>query len=123
MSYHSQVGLAIKAITLAHVRDGYPQLAGDPKKILDDADTHIKSEDGNHLFIWDCIKWYDDDLEIKALMDRLAILPIEQFDDYFFMELGESRDQSIDLGGWSDNDFDLCVTRQLSYDDSIGESD
>jgi hypothetical protein len=74
MYYKSDVGLAITGRALMQILEPV-SLNTDSihvKACLDNADCHIK-KNGNHLFLWDNINWYDDSEESLILfMEQLA---------------------------------------------------
>ena len=126
MGYRSDVGLAITAEALTKVIEGNSnplaflfeaaggsaiKLTESVKKCLSDADEHIKSDKGNHLFIWNTIKWYgfpDSD----ALESRLNKIDCES---YRFIRLGEDDSDTECLGDWYDNEFNFGYVRELVY--------
>lgn len=112
MGYRSEVGFAIKGTALAELIEGDSSLTDLVKICLNDADLHKKSDDGNHLFIWDDVKWYPYD-EVAAFEKRLNCIDSES---YRFIRLGENDDDTETQGGWYDNEFGLGYIRKLEYD-------
>jgi hypothetical protein len=117
MSYISEVGLAIQDDSLRQLVDSeYSKQVND---ILGEADSHFKNSDGNHLFVWESIKWYDSDETVDAFMKALRSLDDQS--GHLFLEMGESPDHLVEEGHWYNNDYSFGIIRQLSYDDSDSE--
>jgi hypothetical protein len=107
MGYRSYVALTIRK---AH---GPAMLADQGiAQLLSEADDRLE-DDGALLFHWDSIKWYHDDQEIAAL-DRF-LSDLDEYDDYLFIRLGESDDDTEIQGGWWDNPFDLGYVRRIEF--------
>jgi len=112
MGYRSDVGLAITATALTELIEGDSDLSDKVKKCLSDADDHIKSEDGNHLFVWNDIKWYPFD-DVVALERRLRSIGEGSFR---FIRLGEDSSDVEESGCWYENDFNFGYIHQLTFD-------
>jgi hypothetical protein len=117
MGYTSQVGLAIQCESLSQLVES--EHADKIKTVLGWADLHLKNNEGAHLFMWDCIKWYDSSEPIATFIKTLRSLD-DQF-SFLLLELGESANDVFEIGGWYSNDFSLGMRRQLLYDACAGE--
>lgn len=114
MGYRSSVGLAITGQILPTIIEDEAELTDLLKQLLSEADDHIRSEDGNHLFVWEDTKWNDSYPEVAALHKRLRDVNSESF---LFIRIGEDDLDIERIGEWYDNDFELGCLRRLSYHD------
>jgi hypothetical protein len=114
MGYRSDVGLAIQADALAKMIESDPSKSDKVRECLDCADEHLKSADGNHLFYWECIKWYcyDDQVALESGLNSL------DSETYYFARIGEDLEDVEVKGYWWDNEWQFRVQRSLSYDES-----
>ena len=95
------------------------------KMCFSETDTRIKDfqGDGNILFNWASIKWYEGYEEIDAIVDFMDWCDVEMIetDDgdqwdavefYRFVRTGERDDDNVVRGnGWDD----VCISRSISF--------
>jgi hypothetical protein len=103
MGYHIEMGLvvtdkiAVEAYKNAKI-----------KRLLEYADSHVE-EDDLHLFYWCCVKWTSDVDELSAFLSD------QEYDDYYFMSLGEDYGDKDEEGGFWDNPFELRWHHGLEF--------
>lgn len=115
MGYYNSVGVAIKdqeIINLDNDRINSIKI----HELLEFA-KHFKSYEGNHLFIWENIKWIESYPEIREILNWLN--NFVDVDNYYLVRLGESDDDNEIKGDWYDNDFELGYERKLAYNISV----
>jgi len=118
MGYRSDVGLC---------------LTENGKKILDaklseletetDSTRHIHEllnspkgkdqESGAVAWLWEYLKWYADYDDVSFIENLLHNLDEE---DYFFIRVGESDDDTEMHGGFWENPFGMCLIRGIAFD-------
>lgn len=108
MGYRSDIAFAVKRSAFADMWRSDPETM---TKITDYADSIVKKGD-SILVLWSYIKWYPEYNEIgkfEILMNNL------ENEDYHFLRIGEDSSDSEECGGYWDNPFGTCISRQLSY--------
>jgi hypothetical protein len=109
MGYRSVVALVI------HKTHEQAMLAdNDIAQVLSEVDKKLE-DDESLLFFWEDTKWYSDDKEISALMAFLS--NIDDCDDYLFIRLGESDDDTEIEGSWWNNPFEMGYARRIEFND------
>ena len=118
MGYYSNVGLVLKkdanAILKAKLllldcsgRNKYV-----PNFLLHNPDI-TTAKNGDVLYYWRDVKWYEDFPEIQFIEDNLT-----DFDsnDYQFIRIGEEETDIERQGDYWDNPFGLRVVRDIEWD-------
>jgi len=108
MAYRSEVAVAIKKDYYEMFLNGKTEKS---KRLISDLISYgitTEHEDGV-LIHWSSIKWYND-ADVFEFMKSLKAIGE---DNYYFVEIGQDFDDTNFYGFWSDNSFDLYVTRTL----------
>ncbi len=107
MGYRSEVGLAI-------TKDVYETAPEEVKKFLE-SDLNKEETEEAVLFYANYIKWYEEDMEVRATEKWLESLKLDNFDDYMFIRIGEDISDLEEHGGFCDNPWELRYSRQLVF--------
>ena len=116
MGYKSRVAIVLKKEVNAQLKaDIVMCVNGHQQKIMNflkSAEIHTK-ENGDVLYSWDWMKWYDDYPVISFIKKFL-----ERADDstYHYIRLGEENDDMEERGHYWDDPFDLRIIRDIKYD-------
>lgn len=114
MGYRSQVGMALSKSALdtmnrkLEMADGPTRSA--VKDFLDSADIYKHSEDGSEGYIWDLIKWYDEEPEVKFFDAFFSEIDCSA---YLFVLVGEDADDGENRGCFFNNPFGLHLVRKV----------
>ena len=121
MGYYSDVGIALskkgvdtlkKAMTDKTLDAG---LCHEIEELLDFREVHTVADNGDELWVWGDIKWYDFEFEeIGWLMERLDEL---DEDDYYYVRAGEEYDDNEVKGCHWDNPFSMALVRTINYEE------
>ena len=74
---------------------------------LDDQDS------GAVAWLWEHLKWYADYDDVAFIESLLRNL---DDDDYYFIRVGESNDDTEIHGGFWDNPLGMCLVRGIAFD-------
>lgn len=119
MGYRSDVALCL---TSSGVGSFNKALAGikasgfrnELQALFDAADSHFADPDtGADLWAWTGIKWYPDYEDVGFIETFLNNLCDE---DYLFIRIGESDDDSEILGSFHDNPFGMYLSRTIEFE-------
>jgi hypothetical protein len=83
------------------------------KSIIDEAVVAHKKDDGI-ILVWNDIRWSNSFPEIKLMINAIDHL---EYDDYSYLEVGEDYSDVTTKGGWSENPFNLCLMRDIYYEE------
>ena len=119
MGYRSDVGLCLNAkgkealiAALAEAEKNNPHFS-DIKELLDSSAIRAITDDGSVAYHWESLKWsadYDDVSFIENLIRQL------DYNDYFFIRVGESDDDTEVRGGFLENPLGMCLVRGITFD-------
>lgn len=114
MGYRSQVGMALSKSALGTMNRKLAmaddQTRSAVEDFLDSADTYKRSDDGSEGYIWDLIKWYDDEPEVKFFAALFAEVDCS---DYLFARVGEDIDEGESRCCFFKNPFGLRLVRKV----------
>ena len=68
---------------------------------------------GAVAWLWEYLKWYADYDDVAFIEKLLNDLDEE---DYFFIRVGESNDDTEIHGGFWENPFGMCLMRGIAFD-------
>lgn len=110
MGYRSQVVIALTKhakdkLVVSFLRNGVTN--------TEDFTRYLEAEDddGNVLFHWDWVKWYDGYPEVALWTNFLDEL---EWDDYRFVRLGEESNDNEDCG--SLEAFNINIIRSINWE-------
>ena len=115
MGYYSEVGLALTAkgqekLTSALAAETDDAVRHDVTSLLQHADRQYGIPGGEHAWYWSWLKWYPDFREVAWLETLLHTLEQE---DWYFIRIGEDRDDCTVAGGYADNSFGMELSRGI----------
>lgn len=114
MGYRSQVGMALTKSALDNMASKLAvvdeQTRSDVEDFLDSADIYRRSDDGSEGYIWDLIKWYDDEPVVKFFAAFFAEVDCS---NYLFVRVGENADDGESEGCFFNNPFGLHLVRKV----------
>lgn len=90
------------------------------KKLFDNSDKQLKKDDCV-MVIWYCYKWSDCDITVSDLLDSLD--ENVEYDDYFFLRIGEGLEDNEVTGGFWDNPFDCRIFRTIEWNGCTDDQD
>jgi len=70
-------------------------------------------ESGAVAWLWEHLKWYleyEDVAFFESLMNDL------EYEDYYFIRVGEDNDDTDVRGGFWENPFGMCLVRGIAFD-------
>ena len=119
MGYRSDVGFCLSAkgkealdAALAEAeksKEHYTLVMG----LLDKANSRITADDGTVAYLWQNLKWYADYSDVSFIENLLHSL---DHNDYLFIRVGESDDDTEIHGGFWNNPFGMCLVRGIVFD-------
>ncbi len=118
MGYRSEIGLCLTKEASFAFEEALFALKGSKvydeiQEFLDDAEFRLHEESGAVLYAWDWVKWYDHEFEdVIFIMKFINDL---EHDDYLFIRVGESNDDTEEQGGFWENPFNMCLHRKISF--------
>ena len=119
MGYRSDVGLCLSAkgkevlgIALSEAQKTNASFSS-IQELLERADVRVSTKDGSVAYQWEDFKWYSDDDDVAFIEKLLHNL---DYDDYFFIRVGESNDDTEVGGGFWDNPLGMCLVRGIAFD-------
>lgn len=114
MGYRSQVGMALTKSALDNMNKKLETVDESTRSavedFLDSADTYKHSDDGSEGYIWDLIKWYDEEPEVKFFDALFAEIDCSA---YLFVRVGEDADDGESKGCFFNNPFGLHLVRKV----------
>ena len=120
MGYRSDVGLCLtdegKKILDARLAELEP--GTDRTKNIHDLlnvcrDKREDQESGAVAWLWEHLKWYTDYDDVAFIENLLRDMDEE---DYFFIRVGESNDDTEIHGGFWDNPLGMGLVRGIAFD-------
>jgi hypothetical protein len=122
MGYTSDVGLCLTSTgkeELDKVLQAAEQAGNhaleDIRGLLQCAKFQLHDESGAVAFYWEWIKWYPDYDDVGFIE---AFLHSLDSDDYFFIRVGESNDDTEERGNLWENPFKMYLTRAIIFDNA-----
>jgi hypothetical protein len=122
MGYRSDIGLCLSAEGKKKLEQALPELERKNKevaetvnKLLNSGNMREHKESGAVAYYWEWLKWYPEYEDVsffESLMESL------EDNDYLFIRLGESDDDSEIKGAFLDNPFSMCISRSINFDDA-----
>jgi len=119
MGYRSDVGLCLtkngKKTLEAKVAGLKPE-ADSTKHIHELLASPRKREDpesGAVAWHWEHLKWYFDFEDVSFFENLLQDL---DYEEYFFIRVGEENDDTDVRGGFWENPFCMCLLRGIAFD-------
>lgn len=118
MGYYSDVGLCLTATGMKVLDAALAALephAERTKNIheLLNSSRDKREADGAVAWLWESLKWYDDYPDVTFMENLLQDLD-EQ--DYLFIRVGESDDDTEYRGGFWENPFGMCLVRRITFE-------
>jgi len=74
---------------------------------------HEDPESGAVAWLWEYLKWYTDYEDVAFFENLMNDL---DYDDYYFIRMGESDDDVEIRGGFWENPFGMCLVRSIVFD-------
>ena len=119
MGYRSDVGLCLSAkgkealdAALDEARQNKEHLSL-IMALLDGAAVRVSTDDGVVAYHWEYLKWYADYSDVRFIENLLRNLDEE---DYLFIRVGESDDDTEYRGGFWGNPLGMCLVRGIAFD-------
>ena len=121
MGYYSNVGLTLskkgvdtlkKAMTDKNID---AVLRNEIEELLDSRAVHKIADNGDELWVWGDIKWYD--FEFKEIGWLMAHLNDLDADDYYYVRIGEDHEDNVVQGCYWDNPFSMDLVRRINYEE------
>lgn len=118
MGYYSDVGLCLTATGKKVLDAGLAALEPEAERTkniheLLNSPRDKREKDGAVAWLWESLKWYDDYPDV-AFMENLLQDLDEQ--DYLFIRVGESDDDTEYRGGFWENPFGMSLVRRIVFD-------
>ncbi len=115
MGYYSEVALCLDAKAYAHFEAELATQSDHIRSEVKDLISWAKRLDnnGNILFHWDFVKWYESFPCVGFIMNHLNSLPSELMDSYCFSRIGEELDDNEQQGHHWDNPFEVMIERSI----------
>ena len=123
MGYRSDVGLCLTEAGKKTLEARLSELdpGNDTTKYIHELlntprDKREDQESGAVAWLWESLKWYAwaADYGDVAFFENL-MQDLEE-EDYFFIRVGESDDDTETRGGFWDNPLGMCVVRGIAFD-------
>ena len=121
MGYYSNVGIALSKKGVDTLKKAMTDKALDAglrkeiEELLNSREVHNVADNGDELWVWGDIKWYDFAFEeIGWLMERLNDLDA---DDYYYVRIGEDHEDNVVQGAYWDNPFCMDLVRRINYEE------
>jgi hypothetical protein len=120
MGYRSDVGLCLtengkktlearlSELEVGAARTGYIHDLLNPSR-----NKREDPESGAVAWLWEYLKWYTD-YEDVAFFEKL--MNDLDYDDYYFIRVGEDEDDTDVRGGFWENPFCMCLVRGIAFD-------
>ena len=70
-------------------------------------------ESGAVAWLWEHLKWYANYKDVAFFENLLRDL---DYDDYYFIRVGEDNDDTEVHGGFWDNPLGMCLVRGIAFD-------
>ena len=120
MGYRSDIGLALtqSAVQRMHQKLNTLDKNSEAFSVITDfiayADKHYEDTDsGAEVYLWECVKWYEEFSDVSFIENLLAEL---DWKDFLFIRIGEDYDDTEVRGDLWDNPFELGLTRKISME-------
>lgn len=120
MGYRSNIALALSEKGKADVKnnlhsaDVSEETRQEVERLFSNANQHLCDADtGSEAWYWSDVKWYLDFPDVKFIEN---ILPEIDEEEYYFVRIGESFDDTDIQGAWLDNPFGIALCREIVLD-------
>jgi hypothetical protein len=118
MGYRSDVGLCLTATGRETLDARLAALNPDTDNTryiheLLNSPRDKREDDGAVAWLWESLKWYSDYDDVGFIENLLNDLDSE---DYLFIRVGESDDDTEYRGGFWENTFGMCLVRGIAFD-------
>ena len=74
---------------------------------------HEDPKSGAVAWLWEYLKWYTDYEDVAFFENLMSDL---DYDDYYFIRVGEDNDDTDVRGGFWENPFGMCLVRGIAFD-------
>jgi hypothetical protein len=89
------------------------EIAKTVRELIGDAELREDKESAAAAYLWRDIKWYSDYPEVSFVETFLAV---EEDDDYLFIRIGESDDDTDYRGAYWENPLGMHLVRGIAFD-------
>ena len=119
MGYRSDVGLCLTENGKKTLEAKLSELEPDTDKtkyvhdLLDAPSKREDQESGAVAWLWEYLKWYTEYEDVAFFENLLQDL---DYNDYYFIRVGDDSDDTEVQGGFWDNPFCMCLTRGITFD-------
>ncbi len=122
MGYYSDVALCLTKAGAAQLATVIEARVGSSpenfassaiKDLLGGEPAHKDAATGAVAFCWSGMKWYADFEEVAFVESFMADL---EYEDYYFIRVGEDYDDIEVNGGFWDNPLGMCLVRGITFD-------
>jgi hypothetical protein len=119
MGYRSEVGLCLNAVGEKTLAESLQNLeadnehAGIIRGLFASAEKKRDEESGAVAYYWEWLKWYQDYPDVAFVESLLESL---EDDDYLFIRVGESDDDTEGQGEFWENPLGMCLVRGIAFD-------
>ena len=119
MGYRSDVGLCLTENGKKTLEAKLSELEPDTDKtthvneLLDSRRKREDPESGAVAWLWEHLKWYFDYADVSFFEKLMNDL---DYEDYYFIRVGEENDDTDVRGGFWDNPFGMCLVRGIAFD-------
>lgn len=114
MGYRSQVGIALSKSAVERMNQKLAivdeEMRSAVEGLLDSPDSYKRADSGAEGFIWDSLKWYDEDPETKFFEELFREIDCT---NYLFVRVGDSADDGDCTGCFYNNPFGLRLVRKV----------
>ncbi len=121
MGYYSDVALCLTKVGAAQLATAIEARVGSsPENFASSAIKDLiggepvckDAATGAVAFFWSCIKWYADFEAVAFVENFMADL---EYEDYYFIRVGENHDDTEVSGGFWDNTLGMCLVRGIAF--------
>jgi len=120
MGYRSDVGLCLTETGKNILDAKLAELGADEERarhihelLNTPRDKREDQESGAIAWLWEYLKWYSDYQDVSFFEKLLQEL---DYEDYYFIRVGEFDDDTEVEGGFWDNPFGMCLVRGIAFD-------
>ena len=98
MGYYSEVALVLAPSAVNKLKQAVAKVDEKSEKLnfVNYPDKHLTDYDGNELYYWESVKWYEDFPETQFMEEFMDSLDPEE---YRFLRVGESEGDTDEGGG------------------------
>lgn len=121
MGYYSDVALCLTRAGAAQLATAIEARVGSTtenfasiaiKDLIGGEPAHKDAATGAVAFFWSGTKWYADFEEVAFVENFMADL---EYEDYYFIRVGEDYDDIEVNGGFWDNPLGMCLVRGITF--------